>query len=315
MQLKNLARIVLSAGTISLFAAQPANAHVQDLETRVKPTQEIALMQPQQGEIKDFNVFFSDLCKRIRDWESYYEQAKEGSPRYRRMEIVKYIQNDIRQLLARYGVDLAVESSTLSYAYSIKDGFIFYFSEHNKYPGSESTVTFRNDDTATIDLRYYLGMEQNQGGQKYFVKLKPSKTMPQPLNNFFGGMQQDNGFFHYFAKDDFDEAYRIIRELNEESAKLDTRDFKHESLWFKEFYIAADFRETYGINIYFYETKMFASSGRILVKFREPNMDNSLHRNLDLVIFPNRTTLTVNYPDGKFDPPIQLPQVMRSYSR
>ena len=317
MRVSNLAGIVLSAGAISLFAAQPAKAQEPDLETRVKSTQEIALTQPQQEEVKDYPAFFSDLCKKIRDWEFYYENL-EKKDRYwhvgmnkGRREIARNINNDMRKLLARYGADFAFESVSDSYAFSIADGFVvkFYL---NGYPGGSGTITFRNNDVATIDFKYYGSGDGQFKNRNYSVKLKPTKGPLKPLDDFLGVMRQDDGK-QIFALDDFDEAYKLIREVDREQGNLPTRDFKYDTLLFTKMGIIWELKQIHGLNDYWYGREVYASSGRILLQLEGEDKDGR-KANFDLVIFPNKTTLTTNYSDSTFkiDP---LPQVMRSYGR
>ena len=128
MRLSNLARIVLSAGAISLFTANPAKAQEPNLETKIIQTSETALTQSGQSQISNFNLFFSELYQKIRDWEFYYEQVDKKDSRWYRREVAKQINDDMRKLLARYGADFAFESVSDSYAFSIAGGFVVNFS-------------------------------------------------------------------------------------------------------------------------------------------------------------------------------------------
>lgn len=105
MNLGNLARVVISAGAISLFTAQYAKAQEpQDLETRVRQSQKIALKQPPQPEITDFRAFFSGLYEKINKFEFDFEQSTESGSSSD--QIGRLVFDDIMKLSGVYGISL-----------------------------------------------------------------------------------------------------------------------------------------------------------------------------------------------------------------
>ena len=314
MKLGNLARAAISAGAISILTTQLTKAQSQqDLETRIEQTQESALKQLEQAKIKDFRLFFSSLYEKIRKREFDSEQARENSRGYRRA-MVHYLRDDVTRLLARYGVEFDIgDPSHDNYVIKMNDGFTVELYT----PLGRGTLRFRKDDTATINFRYrYIyHVDENKESEAYFIRLKPAKTKPQPLDILLRGSQQSTGM-NYFARDDFDEAYKVILELNREELNTNklTDFFKYDSILMQKMEIVSDLKKIHGIDIYWYGAYVRAASGRILVGLAEPEMENSLKRTFSLVIFPNRTIFYTEYPDGTFIPK-PLPQVMRSYKR
>lgn len=308
MKLGNLTRAIISAGLISLLIPNSAKAQEpQDLEERVGQTQEAVLRQPQQPEITDFRAFFSRLYEKISEIEFDFEQTREDSRVYKRA-MVHYLRDDVTRILARYGVEFDIgDPSFDNYIIKMQDGFIVELYT----PLGRGTLRFRKDDKATVNFRYIYHINENKKSEVYFMRLEPVETKPQPLDDFLRSGQPSTGM-NYFAREDFDEAYRVIRELNIEEFNTNkkTDPFRYESILWQKMDIISDLKEIHGINIYWHGIYVTAASGRILVGLSEPEMENSLNRTFSLVIFPNRTIFYTKYPDGRYDVK-PLPQVMK----
>jgi len=227
------------------------------------------------------------------------------------------IEPDINKLLSRYGIE-PESIGPLSYlsAFTINGGFAVTFARIGLVQGGH--IEFLSNDSATLQFKDITHVPN----EIYFLRLKQVKTKALPLDDLLHGQAPDTGL-RYFEITDFDSAYMIIRDITSqedpkrraENPQRSIPDIKSDFIDSKKSAISSYLRDIHGISIYYITEDIRAASGRISVQLSEPNMgncmENCLKRNFDLVIFPNRTTFTTNYPDGTYKVEA-LPQVMKS---
>ena len=196
MKLGNLAGIFL-AGAIPIISAQHSAAN--SLENRVNRNQAVSFVQSKEKEIINFDLYFSELCKRIKGMES-------DSISY--MSIGEAIAPDINKLLSRYGIE-SESMGPLSFAYpfTMGDGFVFKFWRAGFGQGGGHIKFFR-DDSAALQYKSIASIPN----KTYFLRLKQVKANPRPLDDLLDNLAPDTGL-RYFEMTDFDAAYNAIRDI------------------------------------------------------------------------------------------------------
>ena len=309
MRLNNLAGIVLAAGAISLI---PQSASSQGIERVVG-------QKSKQVETPTHKLLFSSLYDRIQQLEFDFRQSNKDSYEYR-TRMFENVAGDINRLLLEYGIDFVANKPFSGAVFGTNEGFFAHIFDAPRF---NADFYFRRDGSVAVYCIDTEIIEPEMLG--FFVGLKPTKEKPKPLESVLvKEIQRDVGF-HYFARDDFDEAYRTIRWLREEYETIDKNKdhFRFNFMQNELNVIRQGLLKIHNLDFNdeaFEDARITASGGRILIQsIRSGGVTPFSNPYWDFVIWPNKGPTLIDIylrMDGSQDiNTTTLPQVMRSYNR
>lgn len=287
----NTTRAIFTAGLFSLMV-QPINS--QGLERFVGQQQQL-----KQAPL-DRPSFYT-LRDKLQQFESY--EPKNGTEALaHRREMYLAVEEDINRLLLGYGIDLKADEPFFSgIAFGTRYGFAINVVNAASF---DAKMIFRNDMSVAIE---YTDTKNIPSMPSYFVRLSPNKLKPRPISEVLVNDSQIDKGMHYFERDDFDAAYRFIRELKQEQNRVGSKDYlKRDFLHNQEVEVRNDLLAIHHVpqeknddNAYgSVFSEMRASDGRILVPVRFNNLRNAT---MELVIWPDRDAVLYITKNGKPD--------------